>query len=143
MLQSQLRTQLLAQLQQRKDVPNSDTGDRAAPSSYQRSLWTKAMDTLVAEHLRASSLPYTLSVLQSEAGGEGSMLSRDELAELLQLDKQPLLRQALSSAEQQGDGHCIMWMSVACACVPVHHSRSLGVMQLVLSAVVPETTAQV
>ena len=91
-MQSQLRTQLLAQIQR-------VTGPEAVKSSaieQSRGMWHSAANSLIIEYLSAIQCPYSLSVLQSELDlPNGAPFTRQEVEQLLQLGKQPQLQETL------------------------------------------------
>jgi hypothetical protein len=91
-MQSQLRTQLLAQIQR-------VTGPDAVKSGaieQSRGMWHSAANSLVMEYLSAIQCPYSLSVLQSELDlPNGAPFNTQDVEQLLQLSKQPHLQAAL------------------------------------------------
>lgn len=125
LLQGQLRAQLLGQLQKGADAGQHPPlrpppAGSSAASARPGSLWARAMDALVAQHLESRQLQFSLSVFEAEAGlQEARGMSGDEVCELLRLRGQPELEQGLRDAmrgeQAWGAGRgCCCFMGLAC-----------------------------
>lgn len=97
--QSQLRAQLLSQLQKGHIV-------KLGPPAHDRpSLKRRVLNSLVAEYFSAAKYAYSLSVFREEGGVEGApLLEEGEVLDLLKLEPGSLLRAAYITAKARHRG---------------------------------------
>ena len=101
--QTQLRAQLLGQLQRGQVVRLAPP-----PGSEPPSLKRRALNNLVAAYLAAAEYGYSLSVFGEESGAAAAPpLSDEEMLEVLHIEQHSSMHVALAKARADGGAACI------------------------------------
>lgn len=106
-LKSQLRTQMLAQLQSRY------AAGVQPPSDEKPSLARRAVNSLIAEYLGWSKYDYTLSIFQPESGLSSSSAAALSAEEIMQA-RQTVMQHKTSSCCSVAAGVCLVDSSSCC-----------------------------
>jgi hypothetical protein len=102
-VQSQLRSQLLAQLQGLGLA-------QVAPAHKQRSAWQRVADDMVLDYMSSHNYQFSMSVFQPESGcSPAGQIQHQDMLELINLAPDSVVyKLVLSKLQQQGEKHSLL-----------------------------------